>query len=289
GAMLAIQLDQAALSPWLAETGCDLAAVNAGDRCVAAGPAPAIEKLAQALAQKQVPVQRLHVSHAFHSAQVESMLPAVREVLANDTLQPPAIPFVSYVTGTWITPAQATSVDYWLQHVRGTVRFADGLAALLANTDRLLLECRPGDTLTSLARQHPAQAGRPLLASQCHPRRQQDNPLQPLRCLAQLWIAGVPVAPVWRGDTPARRIPLPGYPFERRRYWVDAAPGKNTVQDDGLAVLLWQRADEITEKPAPRRVALFGGASSLRDALTNVLNDAGHTMTAPEQAEVVVL
>ncbi|AJD47482.1 erythronolide synthase [Isoalcanivorax pacificus W11-5] len=289
GAMLAIQLDQAALSPWLADTGCDLAAVNAGDRCVAAGPVPAIENLAQALAQEQVPVQRLHVSHAFHSAQVESMLPAFRDVLANVTLQPPAIPFVSNVTGTWITPAQATSVDYWLQHVRGTVRFADGLTALLEKTDRVLLECGPGDTLMSLARQHPAQAGRPLLASQCHPRRQQDNPLQPLRCLAQLWIAGLPVLPVWREEDNARRIPLPGYPFERRRYWVDAAPGKHTVQDDGLAVPFWQRADEMVEKPAPRRVALFGEASALRDALASVLNDAGHSVTEPEQADVVVL
>src|SRR5690606_27192381 len=154
--------------------------------------------------------------------------------------------------------------------------------------DRVLLECGPGDTLTSLARQHPAHAGRPVLSSQCHPRRQQDNPLQPLRCLAQLWIAGLPALPVWRAEDNARRIPLPGYPFERRRYWVDAAPGKHTVQDDGLAVPLWQRADEMVEKPAPRRVALFGEASALRDALASALNDAGHSVTEPEQADVVV-
>ena len=289
GAMLAIPLDEAALSPWLADSGCDLAAINAGDRCVAAGPVAAIEQLAETLTQQQVPVQRLHVSHAFHSAQVDSMLPAFRDVLAGVALQPPAIPFVSNVTGTWITPEQATSADYWVQHVRGAVRFADGLTALLEKTDRVLLECGPGDTLTSLARQHPAQGGRPLLASQCHPRRQQDNPLQPLRCLAQLWIAGVPVAPVWRSEKAARRIPLPGYPFERRRYWVEATPGKTPAQDDALAVPVWQRADDIVAEQTPHRIALIGEASPLSEALRHALDKAGHAGASPEQADLIVL
>ena len=221
GAMLAVSLPEAELRPIL-PAPCAIAAVNAPDLCVIAGTAEAIDDAERKLAGQGAATQRLHVSHAFHSALVEPMLDEFEALLARVKRSRPQIPLVSNLSGDWITDEQACSTAYWRRHLRHTVRFAEGLDTLLAQADRVLLEVGPGDTLSTLARRHPRLAARPVLASQCHPRRAAHHAGQPRRCLAQLWLAGVAVDAAF---TPAsgRRVPLPTYPFERQSYWVDAA------------------------------------------------------------------
>ena len=222
GAMLAVSLPEADLQAAL-PAPCAVAAVNAPDLCVIAGTAEAIDDAERKLAGQGAATQRLHVSHAFHSALVEPMLDEFEKWLARVKRSRPQIPLVSNLSGDWITDEQACSTAYWRRHMRHTVRFAEGLDTLLAQADRVLLEVGPGDTLSTLARRHPRLAARPVLTSQCHPRRAAHHAGQPRRCLAQLWLAGVAVDAAF---TPAsgRRVPLPTYPFERQSYWVDAAP-----------------------------------------------------------------
>ena len=222
GAMLAVSLPEAELRPIL-PAPCAIAAVNAPDLCVIAGTAEAIDDAERKLAGQGAATQRLHVSHAFHSALVEPMLDEFEALLARVKRSRPRIPLVSNLSGDWITDEQACSTAYWRRHMRHTVRFAEGLDTLLAQADRVLLEVGPGDTLSTLARRHPRLAARPVLTSQCHPRRAARHAGQPRRCLAQLWLAGVAVDAAF---TPAsgRRVPLPTYPFERQSYWLDAAP-----------------------------------------------------------------
>ena len=221
GAMLAVSLPEADLQAAL-PAPCAIAAVNAPDLCVIAGTAEAIDDAERKLAGQGAATQRLHVSHAFHSALVEPMLDEFEALLARVKRSRPQIPLVSNLSGDWITDEQARSTAYWRRHLRHTVRFAEGLDTLLAQADRVLLEVGPGDTLSTLARRHPRLAARPVLTSQCHPRRAAHHAGQPRRCLAQLWLAGVAVDAAF---TPAsgRRVPLPTYPFERQSYWVDAA------------------------------------------------------------------
>ena len=221
GAMLAVSLPEADLQAAL-PAPCAIAAVNAPDLCVIAGTAGAIDDAERKLAGQGAATQRLHVSHAFHSALVEPMLDEFEALLARVKRSRPQIPLVSNLSGDWITDEQARSTAYWRRHLRHTVRFAEGLDTLLARADRVLLEVGPGDTLSTLARRHPRLAARPVLTSQCHPRRAAHHAGQPRRCLAQLWLAGVAVDAAL---TPAsgRRVPLPTYPFERQSYWVDAA------------------------------------------------------------------
>ena len=221
GAMLAVSLPEADLQAAL-PAPCAVAAVNAPDLCVIAGTAEAIDDAERKLAGQGAATQRLHVSHAFHSALVEPMLDEFEALLARVKRSRPQIPLVSNLSGGWITDEQACSTAYWRRHMRHTVRFAEGLDTLLAQADRVLLEVGPGDTLSTLARRHPRLAARPVLTSQCHPRRAAHHAGQPRRCLAQLWLAGVAVDAAF---TPAsgRRVPLPTYPFERQSYWVDAA------------------------------------------------------------------
>lgn len=241
GAMLAVGLSEERLRS-LAHAGCDVAAVNAPERCVLAGPHAAIAAVEEDLQRQGVMVRRLDVSHAFHSAMVEPMLAEFEALLSGIRLSPPRIPVVSNLSGQWLQDAEATSSRYWVRHVRGTVRFADGLSTLLARSDRVLLEVGPGETLSALARRHPdLGTDRPVLASQCHPGRDaRENSGQPARCLAQLWVAGIDIDQAGHGRTAGRRIPLPIYPFERKSYWIDppercayVSSAKNTTDLDG--------------------------------------------------------
>lgn len=223
-AMLAVHTSEAELSADVRHV-CDLAAVNGEKLCVLSGTNSSIAQAEAALTQRGITTQRLQVSHAFHSSLVEPVLDDFRRILEKVTLNKPQIPFVSNVSGQWITAAQACSVEYWVQHLRQTVRFHEGLGTLLANAGQVILEVGPGETLSTLARRHPAlDANRLVLASQCHPNRHEHNADQPALCVARLWTVGVALDytaffNLGRG----RRVPLPTYPFERQSYWAQPA------------------------------------------------------------------
>ncbi|MGE3817684.1 MAG: amino acid adenylation domain-containing protein, partial [Nitrospiraceae bacterium] len=227
GAMLAVTLDEAELAPFL--EGCSVAAINGPRLCVLSGPTAAIDAAAARLGAQGVAARRLHVSHAFHSAMVEPILPAFQKVLEQVTFTEPAIPFVSNVTGDWISKTEAASPSYWMRHLRQTVRFSAGLDRLVQQTPRILLEVGPGDQLSGLARRRlSAVAGSdaisvPIISSLPHPRKAQPGQAHVWEALGRLWLAGGSIdwPQIYAGEE-RHRIPLPTYPFERRRYWVEA-------------------------------------------------------------------
>jgi amino acid adenylation domain-containing protein len=223
GAMMAVPLPEAEVLPLLGEA-LSVAAVNGPASTVISGPTDAVDALAAQLGARTIEGRRLHTSHAFHSAMLDPIVAEFEALVAQVLLGPPVIPFVSNVTGTWITDEAATSPAYWAQQMRRGVRFADGLATLFADADTALLEVGPGQTLSALARQHPARGEERAIVASCrHPREQSDDPSVLLGALGQLWLAGVPVdwAGFWAGER-RRRVALPTYPFERQRYWVEA-------------------------------------------------------------------
>ncbi|NER83044.1 MAG: type I polyketide synthase, partial [Leptolyngbya sp. SIO1D8] len=129
GAMLAVPLAKSALEPLLSEN-LSLAAANAPESCVVSGPIEAVDAFQEYLTQQGLDCRRLHTSHAFHSQMMASILEPFVKQFSRIRLNPPEIPFVSNVTGTWITPAEATDPSYWAMHLRQTVRFSEGMAEL---------------------------------------------------------------------------------------------------------------------------------------------------------------
>lgn len=223
GAMLAIPLPEQDVLPLLGSQ-LSLAAVNAPERCVVSGLKSAIDNLHNRLTQQGVECRPLHTSHAFHSPMMESIIEPFTQQIEKVNLTPPKIPFLSNVTGTWITAAEATSPDYWAKHLRQTVRFAAGIVQLLQESNRLLLEVGPGRTLSTLSQQQ-AQ-GQLVLCSVRHPRNQQSDITFLLNTLGRLWLSGVQVN--WSrfyADEKRHRLPLPTYPFERKRYWIESCQG----------------------------------------------------------------
>lgn len=229
GAMLAVSLPEAELIALLDEK-LSLAASNAPDLCVVSGTHEAIDAFEDKLFAKTIDYRRLHTSHAFHSPMMDSILEPFTEEVKKVKLNPPQIPFVSNVTGTWITTEEATDPSYWARHLRSSVRFSSGITQLL-QSNRILLEVGPGRTLCTFAKKHSAQAdGQVALSSLRHPKDKQSDVAFLLNTLGKLWLSGVQVD--WLGfysHELRHRLPLPTYPFERQRYWIEPpAQAKST-------------------------------------------------------------
>ncbi|MFP5246099.1 MAG: acyltransferase domain-containing protein, partial [Thermoanaerobaculia bacterium] len=221
GAMLAVPLSEDELLPLL-PAGISLGAINTARLCIASGEEEAIAQLAATLQERGVSAQKLRSTHAYHSQMMETLVEPLADVLRGVQLRAPKIPYVSCITGTWITDSEATDPRYWARHLCRTVRFHDGLRTLLEDENRVLFEAGPGQGLTSHAL--AARAPNAVIPSMRWSYGNQSESLMLLRGVGQLWIAGAPHASLAK----ARRVPLPTYPFERQRYWIDP-PSSTTV------------------------------------------------------------
>ncbi|HET7460810.1 MAG TPA: amino acid adenylation domain-containing protein [Longimicrobium sp.] len=221
GAMLAVPLPEAEVEPLLSGS-LSLAAVNGPANCVVSGPGGEVEALEAELAGRGVEARRLRTSHAFHSAMMDPALDAFAAEVRRAGPAAPSIPFLSNLTGDWITAEQAADPGYWVRHLRHTVRFADGVGRLLEAPRRVLLEVGPGDTLGTFARRHPANGGGRVVVRTLAPGgRPEAADLAILHAAGALWTAGVEIDwPALRGPGPRRRVPLPTYPFERTEFRV---------------------------------------------------------------------
>ncbi|MDR6593153.1 acyl transferase domain-containing protein/D-arabinose 1-dehydrogenase-like Zn-dependent alcohol dehydrogenase/acyl carrier protein [Saccharothrix longispora] len=205
GAMLSVRAPEDVVAPLLPD-GVVVAAVNAPDAVVVAGPADAVAEAGRRLAGFRT--RPLRVSHAFHSPLVEPVLDDLRAALDGIAFAPPAVPLVSTVTGE---PSDMSTVDYWVRQVREPVRFADAVAALDADT---VVEIGPDGSLSAAVRD---TAGPDVLVVPLA-RRDGAEDTTLLTGLARLHTRGVPVD--WAAVLPGNRVALPTYAFRHERYWL---------------------------------------------------------------------
>lgn len=193
GLMLSVALAEQQLTSIL-PAELSIAAINGPDHCVISGPPSKITELKDRLMRENVKFQQLHIEAAAHSTMVEPILESFARFIQTITLHPPQIPFISDVSGTWITVEEATDPAYWVKHLRQTVRFNDGLQRLLQGVPPIMLEVGPGRSLTSVVRLGgAANQARALLTSLRHPQDQQSDMGLLLRSLGQLWLAGAEI------------------------------------------------------------------------------------------------
>ncbi|MFC7466574.1 type I polyketide synthase [Actinomadura keratinilytica] len=263
GAMVAVQATETETAGRLTE-GLSLAAVNGPESVVIAGPDHEIDALASEFTAEGRKVQRLAVSHAFHSALMEPMLDAFHDVAKGLGYGEPRIPVVSDVTGTLAEPGQLSTPAYWVEHVRSTVRFADAVHALDQAGANAYLEIGPGGVLTALAQQTLDAAGT-ASDSVTAPALRKDRAEEPalLTALATLHVTGVPVdwAACFEG-TGARRVDLPTYAFQHERYWPRPSAHGGDVTGAGLSPAAHPLLGAATGLAASEGV-LFTGRLSL--------------------------
>jgi phthiocerol/phenolphthiocerol synthesis type-I polyketide synthase E len=222
GAMLAVMRPANEVEAHLPPS-ISIAAMNAPTACVASGPYEDIAALERRFGEIGISCTRLHTSHAFHSAMLEPAVGPFIEFMRSIELKSPQMPYISNITGEWITDEQATNPNYWGAHMRAPVLFHKGLSCIHNHVSTVFLEVGPGRSLGTLARSLGREAGDNVVQSSMpHAAARGAGEVKAfLRAAAELWVAGVPVDWSRRYEGERRRKrPLPTYPFERKRYWI---------------------------------------------------------------------
>jgi acyl transferase domain-containing protein/thioesterase domain-containing protein/acyl carrier protein len=292
GVVLGVPLPEADVLPLLG-TELSLAAVNGPELCAVSGPEPAVAALEAVLAARDVEGRRLRISVAAHSAMLDPILDEFRAGVRKMQLRAPSRRFISNLTGTWADPAAVTTAEYWVRHLRHTVRFADGMATLMADKNRVFLEVGPGTTLCTLARMQRSRAAtHEIVACLRHPQEQVDDVQFLLTALGRLWCVGK--EPDWskvRGGASRRRLSLPAYAFDHQRYFIE--PGQHGVaglhSDTTLTrindVRDWFHRPSFKPTPLPpgsvasqQRFVLFLDDDGPGEALAQALSARGHAV-----------
>ncbi len=295
GGMMAVGLPVDQLVPLLGDD-LDLAAVNAPSLSVATGARAPLDALEAQLKAKEIDCQRIPVDVAGHSRMLDPILKDFGDYLRSITLNPPQIPFTSNSNGALITAEQAQDPDYWVNHLRGTVYFADCLTTL-ATPERVFIEVGPGKALSSLAGQHDDISANQVISSLRHPKDEIADDAYFLAMLGRLWAVGGTFdwAQIW-GDARRLRVPLPTYAFQHAAYFIE--PGTVTADETSEWLTRAETPENWGYRAAwlPRYAAcdvdvtgdlseaekqtwlVFADDAGLTDAVAKRLRDAGHAV-----------
>ncbi|BAV99523.1 hybrid non-ribosomal peptide synthetase/type I polyketide synthase [Lysobacter enzymogenes] len=285
GAMLAVSARRDEAERCYDAASVALAAVNGPQNYVVSGADEAIARVEASLAEAGIECRRLQTSHAFHSPMMAAAADGLREAFAGVRLNPPQRRFVSNVSGAFISAEQACDPEYWVGHLLAPVQFARGLESLCAalaapDVELAFVELGPGQGLTQLVRRNPCAANALATPSLRHRHESGDDAYYWLSALGRLWSAGAALD--WRalqGEGARRRVALPTYRFERKRFWIErpkagerrAPLAPTAVSDDPqdwFYLPNWQLAPAIAEPvEAPGEAAAASSWLVLADEL----------------------
>jgi acyl transferase domain-containing protein/thioesterase domain-containing protein/acyl carrier protein len=287
GAMLSVPLTLQEIQPLLNDE-ISLAVINSPSLCVVSGTSEAIQRFEKKLLRDEIEGRRLKISAAAHSHLLDPILEEFRTVVEKVQFYPPNIPFVSNLTGTWITSEQAQDPTYWVRHLRQTVRFSEGLEKLLDAPNRILLEVGPGQTLSNLARQQiqESQAAIPTMRTS---NEEGDDCELLMTALGRMWLAGAQLDWGRIHGTARRRVQLPTYPFARERHWIEPGnagkvsselPIRQPNLSDWFYRPAWKQADLPTplEDKDNLRWLIFEDQCGLSAVISSLLSVEGQSV-----------
>ncbi|MEO3807298.1 SDR family NAD(P)-dependent oxidoreductase [Nonomuraea sp. B1E8] len=257
GAMLAVAAPEADVLPLLDgyEDRAGIAAVNGPAAVVVSGDEAAVTEIE---GRTEARTRRLRVSHAFHSPLMEPMLADFAEAIGGITLHEPTIPVVSNVTGRLAEPGRLTDPSYWVEHVRGAVRFADGVAAARTAGATVFVELGPDTTLTGLAQQ-TLTGDETFVSTRAKDRHEARTFVQ---ALGRMHAHGVTVdwAAYFAAARPSR-VDLPTYAFQHEHFWLRPGPGTGDVTTAGLGAVEHPLLSAATEVAGGETVIFSGRLS----------------------------
>ncbi|WP_312163852.1 non-ribosomal peptide synthetase/type I polyketide synthase [Phenylobacterium sp.] len=241
GAMTSVPLSADRVRPYLGDR-LDIAAINTDETTVLSGPTADIERLEADLAKAGLDARRIHIEVAAHSRQLDGQLEPFRAGFAGVAFESPTVPMASSMRGGWAEDDDLCSAEYWVRHLRSTVRFADAARTVLAGEPNIVIEVGPGQTLGPLLDACNAPVPpRAVLYSSPRPRDASDEVGVALAALGGLWANGVDVD--WSLAVPVdgARVSLPTYAFAKDRHWVE--PGRGAAREDA------EEAPELVRRP----------------------------------------
>ena len=275
------------MKPFLG-TELDLASANSPQLSVASGRAADLDALVARLAGDGIETQRVRVNVAGHSRLLDEILPRFRTYLQGIKLSAPSLRIVSNRTGKWLAPASACDPEYWVQHFRNAILFADGVDTLLESDNHIFLEVGPGNMLGSFVRQNPRAPSQRVVSSMRHPDDVTPDHAYFRTVMGRLWALGVDfdVERLWGKGR--RRVPLPTYAFQHGHYWIEPGQGAGQATagderplrlpelNDWFRKPRWVQQGVLEFDEAPRTWVAFHGRDALGQSLAADLRASGH-------------
>lgn len=289
GSAVVVPLPADEIADLLHDLELDLAVLNGPDLTVVSGTAERLAQLSDRLAGEGTEVQPVKIDTAPHSRLYDPLLPRFRAYLESIELHPPRIPWVSNRTGDWITDAEATDPEYWVGHLRNTVRFSDCVSTLVAEPGQLLLEVGPGKNLSSLVRMHPdVKAGHAAIPTMRHPDEVVTDDEFLLAAIGRIWAVGGPL------DTERlfenqdrRRVHLPTYAFQTQPFFIEPGRGHESTssttyldRDEEESRWFWEpvwRSRDLDDPAStePLTWLVLADDAGVSDAVVDRLRDRG--------------
>ncbi len=256
GGMIAVTLPEKEILPLLDEQ-LSISLINSPELCVVAGAEDSVNKLEEVLSSRDILYRRVQNAHAFHTKMMDPIFDKLLDEVKQVKLNSPQIPFISNVTGDWITERDAINPYYWAKHTTSTARFSDALEKVWQVENCILIEAGPGNTLSVLAQQHPFKNKSNTTAAFPSLRPEYENQSDQyylLKCIGKLWLSGVSIKweKLYEEDNLPWHIPLPAYPFQEKNYWLRTKSPAGEIRekkdklkefDSWFYVPGWERSD----------------------------------------------
>lgn len=282
GTMLALGVSAEEIQSLLTE-GIDVAAINTKSTCVVSGDDNHINIFKEILEDREIPFSVLKTSHAFHSYMMDDMLADFESELQKINLQAPSIPFISNLTGKEITAAEATSANYWSNHLRQTVKFSEGLAAIEVTNETVFVEVGPGKSMRSFCKQNELTRESTTVGLVRHIKEQQKDTFALTNAIGQLWANGVQIdwERYYENETRCK-VSVPTYQFDYYALDFTVDPfsdmfsgiiSEKTIQpyEDWFYHKSWKKSvlAKETEFDAKDGILLFSEKNSLSSVFKN--------------------
>lgn len=255
GSMLSVRLNETDLKKYLSDDIC-LAALNSPSLSVLSGPTNKIKELSEHLSSLKIENRVLYTSHAYHSKMMEPALKPFIAEFDKVKLNIPTLPFISSLTGTWITNEQATDPNFWASQLRKTVRFSDGIIELQKKKNIVLIELGPGRALSTMASQHKNEkVKQSVVTTLIQPHEEADDKFNFLTAIGRLWLTGFNID--WKNfykDIKVKRLHLPTYQFDRKSYWIDPPTKAINNSQISIAKESLSNVNKTVKKPKIKKV-----------------------------------
>lgn len=259
GSMLSVRTAAERITPLLPKE-VSIAAVNAPNLCVVAGPNAEITEFIDLLATKEIPCKILQTSHAFHSSMMAPIVDAFKAEVASVTLNIPKIPIVSTVTGNWLKDEQATDPEYWASHIIATVKFSNAIKFIEHELSPIYLEAGPGQVMSTLVKQHGTDCAKRAFSSLYRSEEGEYTTL--IQALGNIWLRGID--PQWENvyheGSPRIIHDLPTYAYDKNPYWVGSKSSIKSTEK--------KHSDKIN--PAMRKDLLINKVKELLEEASGI-------------------
>jgi len=286
GSMLSVRSGENEIKEYLNED-ISLAAINSPNLLVLSGETEKIKALSEKLSAKSIENKMLFTSHAYHSRLMEPALKPFISEFTKIKLNKPNAPFISSLSGTWITDEQATDPNYWAAQLRNAVRFSNGILELHKKKNLVMIELGPGRALSTMASQHRSEnVKQTVITTLVQPNEKNDDVSNFLTAVGKLWLAGLKID--WSSfyrNKKRRRLHLPGYQFDRKSYWIEAPKSVNNniqISNSNQGV---NRVKKLIKKPKVKKV-VQETTMTRKDYIINILKDVLEDLSGIKKSEL---